>query len=79
MSDILNKIETHLNNIDAMKADIKTDIETIFNKLNIKNLINQPSNIIDAAIFAIIERITKKYIKPAYKESQRYVKSVLKD
>jgi len=75
---ITNKIEKHLDNIDDVKTGIKTDIETIFKKLNVKNFISQPGNTVDLVIYAITERITKKYIKPIFTESHRYVKSVNK-
>lgn len=73
---ILNKIESHLNNIDGMKENIKSDIERLFSKLNVRNLLSQPDRIIDVLIFAITERITKKYIKPVLKESQRFVNGI---
>lgn len=79
MSDVLKQMETHLDNIDAMKDNIKTDIETLFKKLNIKNFVSSPGNTVDVLIFAITERIIKKYIKPTLKESQRYVKNVLNE
>ena len=75
---ILNKMEKHLDTIDVMKENIKKDIEEIFNKLNTKNLISTSSEIIDVVIFAITEKVTKKYIRRVLKESQEYVKSVLK-
>ena len=76
---IINKIESHLDNIDKIKEDIKADIERLFKKLNIKNTIDMPGSIIDVLIFAITTRITKKYIKPIYTESKRYVDNILKD
>jgi hypothetical protein len=77
LSDVLPVIETHLNNVDSMKEGIKKDIEKLFEKLNVKNMIDDPSNTIDALIFAITERMVKKYLKPTIKESQRYATSVL--
>ena len=75
---ITNKIEKHLDNIDDVKTVIKTDIEKMFEKLNVKNFIEQPCSTVDILIYAITERITKKYIKPILKESQRYSKNVVK-
>ena len=75
---IINKIEKHLDNIDTMKEGIKKDIENLFKKLNVKNFISESTNTVDILIFAITEQITKKYIKPIFKESKRYVNSVIK-
>jgi len=77
LSDIIKEMEKHLNNIDAMKENIKKDIETLFKKLNIKNFVSSPGNTVDVLIFAITERVIKKYIKPTLKESQEYVKRAL--
>ena len=74
---LLPKIETHLNNIDKAKASIKTDIEDIFNKINPSNFVADPGPIIDVIIFAITQRITKKYIRPMLTEAKRYTKDVL--
>lgn len=74
---VINKIETHLDRIDAMKVDIKNDIEGLFEKLNVKNFIRVPGDSVDAVIFAIGELMTKKYLKRIIKESQRYAKSVV--
>lgn len=74
---ILNKIEKHLDNIDIMKEGIKKDIEGLFKKLNVTNFISESANTVDVLIFAITERMIKKYIKPIFKESKRYTTSVL--
>jgi hypothetical protein len=74
----INKIETHLNNVDEIKENIKSDIEGLFEKLNVKAFIRTPGNTVDALIFAITERMVKGYIKPIHKESMRYAKSVIK-
>lgn len=75
------KINTHLNNVDEIKAGIKKDIETLFDKLNakslIKNVVEAPGNTTEVLIFAITEKVVKKYIKPIFKESQRFTKNVL--
>jgi hypothetical protein len=70
-------MEKHLDNIDAMKENIQKDIETLFNKLNVKNFVSSPGPVVDALIFAITQRIVKKYLKPIIKESQGYSKNVL--
>ena len=75
---IINKVEKHLDTIDDVKTGIKTDIEKLFEKLNVKNFIAQPGSTVDILIYAITERITKKYIKPILTESQRYAKNVVK-
>ena len=74
---LLNKIEGHIENTKKLSDDIKKDIEKLFDKLNAKNFISSPGPTIDVLIFAITQRILKKYIKPITKESKRYVKSVL--
>ncbi len=73
----INKIETHLMTVDEMRESIKSDIEGLFEKLNIKNFVESPANSLDALNFAITERMVKKYLKPIIKESQRYAKSVI--
>ncbi len=77
MPDLTNKINNHLDTIDKYKEGIKADIEKLFEELNIKNLVGETDQTIDILIQAIIARIIKKYIRPIYKESKRYVKSVV--
>ncbi len=74
----INKIETHLMTVDEMRESIKSDITTLYKKLNIKNFIQSPANSLDALNFAIRELMIKKYIKPIKKESQRYAESIVK-
>ena len=78
MPKLINEIEKHLNFVDKTKEEIKADIEELFVKLNVKSFIKTPGQTVDILIMAITERLIKKYIKPIYKESQRYAKNVSK-
>ena len=60
-----------------MKADIKADIEKLFDKLNAQSFIPSPGDTVSILIFAITEKVIKKYIKPIIKDSERYVQNVL--
>lgn len=75
---VLNQMERHLDNIDDMKASIKKDIEVLFSKLNVKNFVSAPGDTVDVLIFAITERIIKKYVRPLTKESKGFVNNVIK-
>ena len=77
MSDPIKQMEKHLDNIDEIKENIKKDIEGLFKKLNVKNFVSSPGDTVDVLIYAITERIIKKYIKPITKESQGFVDHVL--
>ena len=72
---MINKIETHLNDIDKIKEGVKADIEDIFEKLNIPNFVAQPGSTVDIIIATITAKMMKR-IKPIYKESKRYAKSI---
>lgn len=76
---VIQKVETHLNNVDKIKADIKADIEKLFSKLNIKNLVEGGDKTIEILISAIITRIAKKYIKPIFKESKKYTDGIISE
>ncbi len=71
-----NIINTHLDKIDGIKEDIKNNIKTFFDKLNIREFLKAPDTTVDVLIQAIITLMIKKYSKSILKESKEYVNRV---
>lgn len=71
-----NIINTHLDKIDGIKDDVKNNIKTFFDKLNIREFLKTPDSTIDLLVKSIITLMIKKYSKSILKESKEYVNRV---
>ena len=65
---IINKIESHFDDIDEVKEKLTEDINNLFEKLNVKNFVSTPGKTTDVLILAIRELMIKRYIKQINKE-----------
>lgn len=75
MAHIKNIINAHLDIIELLNDEAKDRIDTIFDKLNMAEMIRDPDNVIDDMIAEIL-LIISSFMEPVISESERFTESV---
>lgn len=69
-------INAHLDKVDGIKEDMRAKIETLFDNLNMKQVLKTPDAAVNMLIDAVVVLMVKKYSKPLMKEVKEYVARV---
>ena len=75
MANIKNIINAHLDIIELLNDEAKEKIDSVFDKLNMAEMIKNPDKVIDDMIAEIL-LIIASYMEPVISESERFAESV---